>query len=244
MKLVPAPGGRTYSFLPFKDTFFSASETPFFQGKRGTKLGVGVGLYQKGKDTFERLQMDAKDLFPRTDPPTKGDRASKLVRTTPYKNLVLFIGGQVHNDHQVKPFGAYAASVSGKKLKVKKIELPKDVIPWDIKTIPNRKVYLLTAKQTGDQQYVNSVWESATGNGGFKEILSFQATTFARSFEYLDDAFYFGMGTEVKDSGVFEGNSLKLTWDLKELSPECGEIYKLVYPPVKTANPPANPQAK
>ena len=52
----------------------------------------------------------------------------------------------------------------------------------------------------------------------WREVLQFSAPTFARSFEILNDDFYFGLGSEV-------GNPEQ--WRQEELNPETGQIIRI-----------------
>ena len=69
--------------------------------------------------------------------------------------------------------------------------------------------------------------KDVTADGkSFSELFSFEAPTFARSMEYLDGYLYFGLGTEVKEHGHFEGNSLKLKFSPNEVSAAAGTILR------------------
>ena len=52
----------------------------------------------------------------------------------------------------------------------------------------------------------------------YEEIISFSYKTFARSFEKVNNCFYFGMGSEIEDSD---------SWNQTELKKETGEILKV-----------------
>ena len=65
----------------------------------------------------------------------------------------------------------------------------------------------------------------------FREILRFEAESFARSVEYLEGYLYFGLGTEIKEHGHFEGNSLKLKFAPSEINPASGTILRCRFLP-------------
>ena len=202
---------RCYSLLVFKKALFAP--TAFSRGGR-TKGRACVGVYNAKKKDFERVDMLYSDIMPKTE--LDADRQCKIIRPTPFRNDVLYIGGYIHNDHQTIPVGAYIASSSGKGFKGRRVELGKNAVPWDIKVV-NGRVYFLAAQTGADGGTVNEVWVSNDGKTA-RKLFFFKSSTFARSFEYLDGYFYFGMGCEVKDPKK---------WKVEELIEECGKIYRV-----------------
>lgn len=203
--------GRAYSFLPFQKGLFAVTKFAL----NGKEDRACVGLYNKSKNEFERVEMKASDVMPKT----KGNgKECKIMRPTPYKKDILYIGGYIHNDHQTWPIGAYSATATGKGFNAKRITLPKDAMPWDFEVYKDKAYLLFSVPGNGDE-VINHVWV-ATSSTSFKPLFSFRATTFARSFVYFDGFFYFGMGCEVKDPQK---------WDQSELKEECGEIYRIPF---------------
>ena len=123
------------------------------------------------------------------------------------------------------PLGAYVAVDGPKCFKAERIKLPAGAQPWYTMAVGS-KVYLLWSTPDGKKaKFVNHV--SATSDGkSFTELFSFEAPTFARSMEYLDGFVYFGLGTEVKEHGHFEGNSLKLKFSADEVDKASGTILR------------------
>ena len=90
---------------------------------------------------------------------------------------------------------------------------------------PGRGIVIGKTPDGKKAKFVNHV--SATSDGkSFTELFSFEAPTFARSMEYLDGFVYFGLGTEVKEHGHFEGNSLKLKFSADEVDKASGTILR------------------
>lgn len=224
--------GRAYSFLPFKNALFAVAGIGLKLKNKSAKGnsfdGARVAAYNKSRHEFEQIILSTNDVLPKTRAREDATTQGKIVRPTPYKNMVFYIGGHEHNDHQIKPIGAYCATASGKHFKAKRIDLSKDAIPWDIKVVGNQVFILFEETEKQDGKTVNRVWRSTDGKK-FSPLLSFRAGTFARSFAYYDGFFYFGLGTEIAESGSFKGNTLILKWDEKELSDECGDILRIPF---------------
>ncbi|GEM_PF-1392122 len=93
-----------------------------------------------------------------------------------------------------------------------RIPLSNNAVPYDIIEI-NNEVYVLGAFNSTDNNYTNVVYYLNGTNT--KEILRFNAATLARSFEYYNNSFYFGLGTRLNgvanDSGkIFKYNYLNI----------------------------------
>lgn len=73
--------------------------------------------------------------------------------------------------------------------------------------------YLICSEVNSKGSYTNRVYET-TDFVNYNPILSFDAPSYARSFEYCNGAFYFGLGATI------EGNYCNL---------ECGRIYRYIY---------------
>lgn len=227
-------GPRYYSFFRFPKSVYAIADAQgegegSFTDKKGKtikyKRPAHVSLAKKvaGKD-FEFVPgAKPDDVFPET--PEFAKEALKAIRPSAIKDKLVYIGGIVHNDHQIQPLGAYVAVDGPKCFKAERIKLPAGAQPWYTMAVGS-KVYLLWSTPDGKKaKFVNHV--SATSDGkSFTELFSFEAPTFARSMEYLDGFVYFGLGTEVKEHGHFEGNSLKLKFSADEVDKASGTILR------------------
>lgn len=75
------------------------------------------------------------------------------------------------------------------------------------------KVYLLCARQRANGSYLNYVLETDDFEN-YRAILHFDAASYARSFEFCNGAFFFGLGADVINNTC---------------NTECGRIYRYIY---------------
>lgn len=232
-------GSRYYSLFRFPKSIYamgvaSPEGTGRFKGKDGKERQFkrpayfAVSRKQTGKD-FEICQGAKSDnAFP--DTPELKTEQLKACRPSAIKDRLVYIGGIVHNDHQIQPLAAYTAVDGPSMFKAERVKLPEGAVPWYTASV-GKKVLILWATKGGRKQpYVNHV-SSSTDGVKFTEEFSFEAPTFARSMEYLDGCLYFGLGTEIKEHGHFEGNSLKLKFSATELSNASGTLLRCRYTP-------------
>jgi hypothetical protein len=92
------------------------------------------------------------------------------------------------------------------------------------------QVYMLAQSGTAGS-YTNYVFASAD-LATWTEVLRFSATTFARSFEYLDGDFYFGLGTTRAELSSAAGDLLRARNPL--LAPLSTPSPTLTLPPTST----------
>lgn len=229
------PGPRYYAFLSFPRAVYAVADaaperrSKFKDPKNGkmvdVKVPAHITLAKKVPGKAFEFVKGAKigDVFPVT-PETK-DETLRIARPSLLNGRVVYIGGIVHNDHQIDPVGAYTAVDGPSAFKAERIPLPAGAKPW-YTMVAGNKVYLLwsTFNET-KHKYINHLSESFDGRM-FQEILRFEADSFARSAEYLDGYLYFGLGTEIKEHGYFEGNSLKLKFSPAEINPASGTILR------------------
>lgn len=88
--------------------------------------------------------------------------------------------------------------------------------------VRNGKVYLLAEKDNGDDTFTNVVLETEDFEN-YRPILHFSAKSFARSFEFCNGAFYFGLGAHLVRTNP---GKWPAEYDINE---ECGRIYRYVY---------------
>lgn len=90
--------------------------------------------------------------------------------------------------------------------------------------IRSGKVYLLAGKKKADDTYDNVVIETDKFES-YRPLFCFNTKTFARSFEFCNGAFYFGLGTKITEK--FENDTIVQV--LEPNAEECGRIYRYIY---------------
>ena len=121
----------------------------------------------------------------------------------------MYIGAYVHNDHQELPFGVFVArSLVRGDVDVRRLLLPSGARPWDL-LVRDHTLYILT-DTSSPAGYTIQVLETQDLIDVTPE-LSVELPTFARSFEFLDDDFYFGLGAEWNLAGGSDAEDPKLS---------------------------------
>lgn len=199
--------GRVYSFLEVGNELFA---TKTFKANNMDK--ISVTQWEKSKNSFlDRTDLNTHKMFPNTKLENKSIKIIKPLKFDDKNSF--YIGAYKHNDHQNLPFSLYQASINNKELYISKVEIEKDFIPRDI-IKQNNELYLLVNRND-----IIMVLKFKEGNfSRYEEIISFSYKTFARSFEKVNNCFYFGMGSEIEDSD---------SWNQTELKKETGEILKV-----------------
>jgi len=160
---------------------------------------------------------------------------------------LLYILGHTHNDQQFLPVRLMRATTTksdASDLKSEIVTLPETTEPsrpfisskgysrpWDIliKEKGSQKYALVLVEEKSPQTDTGPVTMRVyrSGNGtlsDWKELFSFTAPTFARSFEYANGYFWFGLGCETfcvgeTGTGKFE----------KGPHPDTGKVYKVAW---------------
>lgn len=198
---------RVYSFLSIGDEFYALKKF-----KRTSKPYFSVAQYFNG--TFvPRYDISIYDMFPDTKFKIKYSRATRIIN---FENKAIYVGAYKYNSHQTKPFGLYSAQLVNKKLLTKKIELEDSYVPRDIIKRDNI-IYVLTSKENRYDTTIKVLKFSTNNLVNGTELFFFKYPTFARSFELLDNSFYFGMGSDVD-----EGDD----WKMSDIKKETGNILK------------------
>ncbi|NOT84516.1 MAG: hypothetical protein HOP02_06980 [Methylococcaceae bacterium] len=206
---------RIYGFLQLHNKLYAVNSL------KGNVENNFIYEYQGSEGFLVRADITPARLFPESV--LDANKAIKISRAKAFNNAVIYIGAYTHNDHQSQPFGVYIAySLAPKNITVKKIDLPDNIIPWDI-VIHGRDAYILTsAKDIYQKPVANVIFHATTQNPqSFEPYIQFKADSFARSFELFKNVFYFGLGTEIKHS---------LDWNVSELNEHAGDILKLNQP--------------
>ncbi len=157
------------------------------------------GLYRYSKKSFDRL---AVDLFPSA----QYSQNPMMVRSILFDGVLLYIGADNVNDHQWTPFAAYKAESINE---AQKLNLPPQDLPYDI-LVRDGNGYILTNRfEDSGSGYTVIIYRSDDVSGDleqWKEIVRFNAPSFARSFELYEGVFYIGLGTATKPLNAASGN--------------------------------------
>ncbi|MGD8778395.1 MAG: hypothetical protein PVH88_05480 [Ignavibacteria bacterium] len=213
---------RIYSFLIVDDVLYAIGIMPsegfraHVKSKRDVRLANGIYQYDSEKGVFiTRDDLSYKVLFPDTAIDTS--LSKKIVRPTSVDNKSIYIGAYIHNDHQNIPIGLYVAEkLDGNVEKVSKVELPEGYLPWDI-IHRSDMTYVLLNKKINEEKYTTMVYAS-NDLERWERVLEFNYTTFSRSFETMNNEYYFGLGCEIQNPQE---------WSEKELRKETGTILKV-----------------
>lgn len=127
-----------------------------------------------------------------------------IVRERNVGTSLVYIVARNVNDHQWEPI---QLNVADSEDTVRRAALPVGELPWDIIERPNA-TYVLTSRAVGTQ-HQNTVWRS-TDLKVWTPLLTFQAATFARSFELLNNDFYFGLGCNTAPRPQATGDILRI----------------------------------
>jgi hypothetical protein len=134
-------------------------------------------------------------------------RIRLIVRPVHFKGATIYIGAHLATDHQWSPFGLYAAKDPSH---VKKIDLPGN--HWDL-LVKDGVLYVLSALEADDAKDKVTVRVTATSDlSTWQPLFQYEFPTFARSFEYLDGSFYFGLGCEADDQRPETGRIFRVRW--------------------------------
>jgi len=100
---------------------------------------------------------------------------------------------------------------------VDKIPIPDKYRAWDL-LLKNGYLYVLIEDRNSDKTIVKVIRSPVDKLMDWSEVLQFSAPTFARSFEAINDDFYFGLGSEIENPDH---------WKQIELRPETGQIIRI-----------------
>ena len=167
----------------------------------------GNALFEYNKEGFLQILVN---LFPNV----KSTKNMLMVRPVRFKDTLVYIGANNSIDHQWTPFGLYKAKSIEQSIKVK---LHTDDTPYDI-IINGSYCYVLvnSAPKIVDGRY--KYWIKVLRSEdleSWKELIRFEANTFARSFEISGNNVYFGMGSSTAQISSETGNILRISYVLQ-----------------------------
>jgi hypothetical protein len=174
---------RLYNFFQLGQTLLASGE-PFLGDDQ-----PGFFAYFPTVNRWTQI-INGKRFFPGAPAEISPTRYT-IRRDAILNKTTLYIGSVTYNDHQHFPIGLYRASSLNF---VRQIPLEFGFIPWDV-MVKGRVAYVLSARQDAPQQFTIRVQKSPDLLN-WETVLEFKRPAFARSFERINDDFYFGMGIE------------------------------------------------
>lgn len=199
-------GDRVYRFLKINNRLLAVK--PF---KNKKKSYFTIAVLEKNDRFIPNYNLTSKDFFPNT---YLFGNIQKITRVKNTSDGVLYLGSYINKDYQVFPFGVYFATIKENNIIVKKVKIPKYYIPRDI-LVRDDKFYLLISKKNKADTTIKVLIYSINDLVNHQEVVFFNYDTFARSFEKVNNKFYFGMGSDLKN---------KKTWQQYELIESTGNI--------------------
>lgn len=214
---------RVYDFLQVKGKLYSTGV--FFSKEILTAMTNGnsdalVSCHEYIPAGEFKPRPDLNDtglFFPHTLPKT--NKTYKVSKRLFWEDKTIFIGSEIHNNNQALPFGVFiASSLEPDNVKIDNIPLPSSTRPWDIIGYGDC-VYILLEHTDKDSKRISVI--KSNDLKIWKELFYLCTTTFARSFEILNNTLYYSAGGEI-------GNPWK--WHQTEISPDTGKIYAIKLP--------------
>jgi hypothetical protein len=213
---IPAGSNRVYSFLQVGRNLYATKKIKrksYYEKNNYT----GILEFREPDRLVPRPDLTDRVMFPGIR--FTNWRPKKIVRTTPVGDKAIYIGAFTHNDHQYDPFGVFiVSSLDKNNVEIDRVDLPEQSRPWDI-LVRDSYIYILLSRKIDNRSVEIAVMRSAVSDlHRWKNLLKFTNSTFARSFEILNGDFYFGLGSEIKDSK---------NWQRDELNPYTGTILRI-----------------
>lgn len=224
----PMSGGRVYALFLCKEQLYASSlfvrwdmsQLGHIDPERRQQL---LEQYQtavielRSDEWLPRPDLDARVMFPTPHLETAGHFMAKMVKPLDFQGSTVYIGARIHNDHQFAPLGLFAArSLAEGETQVDYVQVVADSgDPWDL-FVRHGNLYVLTSSRQNNGSYRVAVLQTSDLENWI-EVLHFYSPAFARSFELLDDAFYFGLGCMVEIPTRYRND---------ELLPETGNILR------------------
>ncbi|UJF35200.1 hypothetical protein [Paenibacillus hexagrammi] len=208
---------RVYTLFEFKDTLYALGSLLPKNDKWSdeNKMLSIKGQTKHGSDKLvtEELTVYGSKMFPGPEVHVKENKPPymRMVRTTVVGDRIVYIGGEVYNDHQWQSKGLFIAKDIND---ARRIGLPNgEAVPMDI-LIRDNHIYVLAYVKSKPNVYTNLVYQAKVSeldhDSAWSEIVRFPQETFARSFEELDGSFYFGLGTDMDPISESAGTILRV----------------------------------
>lgn len=220
-EMIPIGLSRVYGFLTVGSALHAIKEFPsavqWNQMTANDRIANNpIFEFVQPNSFIPRADITREIFFPNTI--MRVDVPSKIFRPLAVADKGVYIGAYTHNDHQCLPFGVYiASSMKGGQVKVDRMAIPESYRPWDL-LLKDGYLYVLVEVKGANKTMVKVIRSRQDKLPDWSDVFQFDAPTFARSFEAVNNDFYFALGSEIVSPEQ---------WQQSELRPETGEILRI-----------------
>lgn len=186
--------GRVYTLFPFSGQLRTSYTYPT--------------IYTGSGNAFHQIidKTEATALY-------DGEEGRRIERPVVFGEYTVYIVGVNDNDHQYLPLALLYAKNSQNVMRYQLLDntLPRDIL------VKGKYLIVLLSKLEENGTYYNTVMLTSNlsvDTVQWKELFGFTTETFARSFEYLNGTFYFGLGCETDNLSQATGSILKFDYKL------------------------------
>jgi hypothetical protein len=218
------PIGRAWDlFQVGGDLLVSTTPQYEFQGQYDSNGNLVQGQYvqlshpvfrlaDQAAMRFEEVPADFFAGVPDLSQTWTQDRIERAVR---FGENTVYIGAETVTDHNWTSFGLFSMS---NDYTARHLPLQNDAKPWDL-IVDGNVLYVLAASPAPSGNTIVGVLTTCDLTN-WREVLHFEASTFARSFALYQQDFYFGLGTEAEPISADAGNILRVS--SANFTPGCG----------------------
>lgn len=168
-------------------------------------LSSEVFRLERTGDDQQFVQVDV-DFFLGIPQPEIDFMPGRVIRPTLFESTTVYIGARTTTDHNWTAFGLFAVD---DRYQPQQITFEPGEIPNDILVDDALYVLLVQPEGLGYRTRVMATCDLQN----WREVLAFDAATFARSFALYQDAFYFGLGTEAHELDDSSGTIVRVNAD-------------------------------
>lgn len=242
--------GRLYTLFDIAGTLYASAAAPLepaegwdqppmtatlfaFDGRQGFRP---VTLHPATVPAPHRAAFTAESvmLFPEIDRhmTDSGDTTIPIVARDAHAGPVtIYIGAWMHNDHQWRPFGLFAATDTDT---VSRVRLPEGFLPHDL-LVHDGTLYVLANRRLAENRFeagilkrrdISQIKQGQTewDQAHWDIAATFTAGGPARSFALYHGDLYIGLGAAITDPSP-GGPDAEMGWS-RELSPDAGTILR------------------
>ena len=232
--------GRLYTLFEMGGRLYASADAPLEpKGARIDPMRATLFVYDDDEGGFapaafhpatvpadhrDAFAAAGVDLFPGAAPGAEDGRLQMPVvqRDIRLNGETIYIGAWMHNDHQHRPFGLFAASSPED---ARRIALPEGFQPYDL-LIHDGGAYALVNRRIAENRFeIGVMTTDAAASGAWRMAARFEAPSFARAFAVYDGDVYFGLGTEIDDPHA-EGPNSEAAW-AGDLSAAAGDVLRV-----------------
>ena len=198
-RLLPLGGWRILDFLSVRGRLYAMDAFPgpglqqWLDAEQRQPYHAPVYEYADETGQFQRrVDLTAPVMFPDTAP--AGQRAVLVERAVDFGAGAAYLGVVARKPGEPRVRGAYLAwNLQPGQVRVQRIPLPEGALAFDLR-VEAGTLSVLFAEPLADARWRSRVWSTADGQQ-WRTGIDFTAAAPARSFERLDDDWFFGLGS-------------------------------------------------